>query len=482
MIDPRPVLFVIGILIAGLGAAMLLPMAADLTQGNDNWAAFAICGFLTMVSGAGMVLGCREARRPGLSIQQTFLLTTLTWVILPVFAGLPLMAGAPGASFTDAYFEAVSGLTTTGSTVLVGLEALPAGAQLWRGLLQWMGGIGIIVVAIAFLPSMKVGGMQYFRSEGFDTMGKILPRAAEIAGSVFWVYLLFTFVCMIAYEAVGMSFFDAIVHAMTTISTGGFANYDASFGVFQGRPEYVASVFMLLASLPFVRYVQIVAGTARPLMRDPQVRAFLGIVVALVGVVTAYRMISLGDAPEPAFREALFNITSIISGTGFASVDYMQWGTFPVALFFFIGLLGGCTGSTCCSIKIFRFQIALSAVRSQIRMIHSPHGVFVPRYDGRPVPRDVIDSVMAFFVLFGFTLAALAVVLGLLGLNTITAVSGAATALANVGPGLGTVIGPAGNFATLDAPVKWVLAAAMLIGRLEIFAVYVLFTARFWRD
>ncbi|MEO0999733.1 MAG: TrkH family potassium uptake protein, partial [Pseudomonadota bacterium] len=342
-------------------------------------------------------------------------------------------------------------------------------------------GIGIIVVAMVFLPTLRVGGMQLFRSEAFDTFGKILPRAAEIAGRVSTIYIVLTLACMMAYAMAGLSPFDALVHAMTTIATGGFSNYNASFAALPPAAEYVGAVFMILACLPFVRYVQLTAGTARPLWEDAQVRLFLAIAFAVVGALALWQGLVLGAGTERAVREALFNGVSILTGTGYASADYGLWGSFPVALFFLIGLIGGCAGSTTCSIKVFRFQILYAAVTTQIRRIHAPSGVFAPRYEGRAVPDDVMSSVMAFFVLFVLTLAVTAILLGLMGLDTVTAVSGAATALANVGPGLGPEIGPTGSFADLPDGAKWLLSAAMLIGRLELMSVYVLFTVAFWR-
>ncbi len=294
------------------------------------------------------------------------------WMVLPCFGALPFLFGATDARVVDAVFEAMSGMTTTGSTVFTGLDYLPEGLLLWRSMLQWFGGIGIIVVAMVFLPDLRVGGMQIFRSEAFDTGGKVLPRAAQIASRISAAYVGLTLACHLCYVALGMSGFDALNHALTTMSTGGFSTYDASFGTFQGAPEYVASVFMVLASLPFVRYVQIIAGSGKPLLRDVQVRGFLKTIAVLVGAITAYRIVANNDHAEHAFREALFNVTSIITGTGYASVDYQLWGGFPVVLFFFLGLIGGCAGSTCCSIKIFRYQLLLSAVGAQIRRIHSP--------------------------------------------------------------------------------------------------------------
>ncbi len=483
MINLRPVGYVIGLLTVVLGASMALPLAADIIDEEANYGPFAVSALITVMAGGLVTIACREQRSEGLTIQQTFLLTTGTWVVLPFFGALPFMLGEPNAGFTDAYFEAMSGLTTTGSTVFTGLDDMAKGTLLWRALLQWFGGIGIIVVAMAFLPTLKVGGMQVFRSEAFDTMGKILPRAAEIAGSIAGIYVSITLACILSYIWVGMVPFDALAHALTTVSTGGFSTHDRSIGYFDALNgvEYVATIFMILASMPFVRYVQLMAGQAGPLLRDVQVRAFMGFTLVVIAVLTLWTVILHAREAEHAFREALFNAVSIITGTGFASVDYQLWGAFPTALFFMIGLVGGCAGSTCCSIKIFRFQILLSTLNTQIRRIHAPHGVFQPRYDGRAITEDVLNSVMAFFVMFLLTLGVLAVLLAMTGLDPVTAISGAATALANIGPGLGTEIGPEGNFQGLNPVAKWLLTAAMLIGRLELMSVYVLFTLAFWK-
>ncbi|GGH22012.1 trk system potassium uptake protein TrkH [Cribrihabitans marinus] len=481
MLDLRPVGYVIGLLVALLGATMLLPLLADLAEGRGQWPVFLESGILTVLTGGLMALSCANGVREGLTIQQTFLVTTLVWLALPVFGALPFMLGETQLRFVDAFFEAMSGLTTTGSTVLSGLEHLPRGLLLWRGLLQWLGGIGIIVVAMVFLPELRVGGMQIFRSEGFDTMGKILPRAQQIAGQISVIYVVLTAVCTLVYTTLGMSFFDATVHAFTTIATGGFSNYDASFGTFSGPAEYAAAVFMILSALPFVRYVQLVNGNTRPLFQDSQIRAFLMVIGVLVGVTTLVLMSIFPHDLERAFREALFNITSIISGTGYASVNYMTWGGFLITIFFFIGLIGGCAGSTACSVKIFRYQLLFASIKAQMQLIRSPHGVFTPRYNGRAVGPDVLNSVISFFVFFTVTLGMFAWALALTGLDFVTALSGAATALANVGPGLGERIGPSGNFSGLNDPAKWLLSAAMLIGRLELFAVYVILTVQFWR-
>ena len=482
MFDLRPIGYVIGILVAFLGAMMVFPMLIDYYDGNPHWRIFAECGIITFLIGALMSIATSNGKQEGLDIQKTFLLTTSLWVALPLFGALPFLLGATQSSIVDSFFESVSGMTTTGSTVISGLDYLPRGLLLWRGILQWLGGVGIIVVALAFLPELRVGGMQVFRAEGFETMGKILPRATEIAGQISGIYVVLTIACFLSFVAVGLNGFDALVHALTTISTGGFSNYDASFGTFSGPPEYVASFYMILAALPFVRYVQMVNGGTFELFKDSQVKAFM-ILIAVLVIGTSIVLINFfPHHHEQAFREALFNIVSILSGTGYASVDYMQWGGFLIAMFFFIGLVGGCAGSTACSVKIFRYQIMIASIRNQLKKIHSPNGVFIPKFQGRAIDDDVMNSVMSFFVVFFVSLGVLAILLGMTGLDFVTALSGAATAIANIGPGLGDQIGPSGNFAGLNDTAKWLLIAGMLLGRLELLTVFILFTPRFWRN
>ncbi|MGI3168734.1 TrkH family potassium uptake protein [Pseudooceanicola sp. C21-150M6] len=481
MIDLRPVGYVIGLLVAVLGLTMLLPLAVDIAEGRGHWPAFAESALLSFCIGGLTALACQNGTREGLTLQQTFLLTTGIWAIAPLFGALPFILGDTQASVTDAVFEAMSGMTTTGSTVFSGLDTMPRGLLLWRGMLQWLGGVGIIVVAMVFLPELRVGGMQIFRSEAFETMGKILPRATAIAAQISVVYVALTVVCALTYLVLGMNAFDATVHALTTISTGGFSTRDASFGAFSGPMEYAASFYMILAALPFVRYVQLLNGNVLALPRDVQVRGFALTILAFVGVTFIGLLHIFPHHWEKSLREALFNIVSIMSGTGYASVDYMSWGSFLITIFFFVGLVGGCAGSTACSIKIFRYQILFAAIRSQIRRIHMPHGRFTPRYDGRPIPVDVMGSVMSFFVFFVVSMGVLAIALALTGLDYVTAISGSATALANIGPGLGDIIGPAGNFGPLNDTAKWLLTIGMLCGRLELMAVYAILTVQFWR-
>ena len=481
MFDLRPVGNLIGLLLTAFGAAMLIPAALAVSSDGSRAAEFLLSAFFTVAAGGSMVLGTRGSTHAGLNLQQVFLMTTLVWVALPIFGALPLYLGDGGITYTDAFFEAMSGLTTTGATIYTNIEAQPQAILLWRGMLQWFGGVGIVVVAMGLLPALRIGGMQIFRSEAFDTFGKVLPRAAELSISISLIYLTLTIACALAYGFAGLSVFDATVHALTTVSTGGFGNYDTSFGALSGTPEYVAVVFMLAAAIPFVRFVQLSAGSARPLFSDAQIRGMMRILVGVVAVLLVMRLIRGDVTLEQAFREVLFNVTSIMTGTGYASADYQLWGPFAVATFFAIGLIGGCAGSTTCSIKVFRYQILLSAIRTQARALHSPHGIFSARYDGEPISQEVFSSVMAFLVMFIASLVFFSLAMALTGEDLVTSVSGAASALANIGPGLGQKIGPDGNFQTITNVGKWILCCAMVIGRLELLSVFVLFSPTFWR-
>ena len=477
----RPILLVLGLLVATIGVGMLLPAAVDAAVDNPDWRVFFAASAVTTFIGVGVVLANRGTD-DALNRRQAFLLTTLAWVIVPAFAALPFMFSDLRLSFTDAYFEAMSGITTTGSTVISGLDHAPPGILLWRALLQWLGGIGIVVMAVAVLPMLQVGGMQLFRMESSDTSEKILPRAASIAGALTGLYVGLSALCMLALMAAGLSAFDAMAHAMTTIATGGFSTSDGSIGSFDSvAVDSIVILFMLLGSLPFVLFLQVLRGRPMMLWRDGQVRAFAGFVVVLVTLVTLWLITFKDFSPGGALRYGAFNVISVMTGTGFSSTDYGQWGAFSISGFFLIMFIGGCAGSTSCGVKIFRFQVLFSTMATWVRALNRPHGVFVAHYNNRPIPDAVIGSVMSFLFLFLVCFMALAVALSVTGLDYVTALSGAGTALANVGPGLGEVIGPAGTFGPLPDTAKWLLSLGMLLGRLELFTVLVLLTPTFWR-
>ncbi len=476
----RPILLVIGLMLTTLGLAMLAPVLLDLLVENPDWQVFLAAASVTLFVGTSLVLVSRgiDGR---LRLHQAFLLTTLTWVVLPAFAALPFAFSELSLSYTDAFFEAMSGLTTTGSTVITGLDQAPPGILIWRSLLQWMGGIGIIVTAVAILPMLRVGGMQLFRMESSDRSEKVLPRAAQISAVISVIYVGLTVICAAAYWGAGMTGFEAVAHAMTTIATGGFSTSDASVGHFRSAAiDYIATLFMIVGSLPFLLYFQALRGQPLLLWRDSQVRWFAGILAVAIAALAGWQILGNGVAVADAVRYTSFNVVSILTGTGYATTDYMQWGPFAVTAFFFIMFIGGCAGSTSCGIKIFRFQVLYAAASTQMGRLLQPHGVFVAQFNRRPIPEAVMDSVMSFFFLFALIFGVLAVLLTMLGLDPLTSISAAASALANVGPGLGEIIGPAGNYAPLSDAAKWLLSAAMLLGRLELFTVLVLFTRAFW--
>ncbi|MDX1781755.1 MAG: TrkH family potassium uptake protein [Thalassovita sp.] len=470
-----------GYLTIAMGMAMLPCMVLDWASGGQSPAMFGKTALLAVLSGVLVVLATNNRRSTDIGTREAFLLTTGTWAYLPLVGALPFIVGAPNVPLTDAYFEAVSGMTTTGSTVFDHIETLPKGIQMWRGILQWLGGLGIVVVAMIFLPVMGLGGMQFFRSEGFDTLGKVLPRAPDIARALLGIYVFLTLTCVLAYVIFGMSLFDATVLSMTTISTGGFANSDASFAAFSGPLEYVSALFMLLASMPFIRFVQLSRGQGRPLWQDVQVRIYLRWTAYAIAAVVIWRLLHESRDFPTVLRETTFNIVTLFSGTGYSSADVAGWGSFPLSVIVVIGLIGGCTASTGCSVKIFRWLVVIEAIKAQLMKIRAPSAVVTPRLGAKPIEPDVFNSVIAFFALFLLTFGFLSVALELTGLHNQTALTAAWTAIANIGPAFGPEVGPSGAMDGFPTAAKWLMIFGMLVGRLEILSVFVLFTPTFWR-
>ncbi len=478
--DFRPILYILGILLSVLAVSMVLPMMTDIYWGNEDWKAFFLCIVITSFFGGSLVLS-NASFDLNINLRQAFMMTFLSWILLSLFAALPLKLSTMDLSFTDAFFEAVSGITTTGSTVITGLDNAPPGVLLWRAILQWLGGIGIIIMAMSVLPFLSVGGMQIFRTE-LSENDKALPRAAQMASSIGIVYVALTVACGIGYLMCGMSKFDALTHAMTTLATGGYSNYDASLGHFHSDSiELVASLFMIIAGIPFVLYLKVVRGNLRPLVTDPQVKLFLSMLaistVAMILYLTLVRDMDL----HLAFIGSSFNIVSLMTGTGYSSEAYDTWGGFVVAIMFFLMAMGACAGSTSCGIKLFRFQIFFAVARVQLKKLLHPNAAYVPYYNKKPIPKDVPLSVMSFLFLYAVSFVVVALALSAIGLDFMTALSGAVTSISNVGPGLGEIIGPSGNFAPLPDSAKWVLTASMLLGRLEILAALILLHPDFWK-
>lgn len=480
-LELRPVFYIIGFLLIVMAVTMTIPLATDLVAGNRDWVAFAMSSMITLFIGGALVTACYQPAIE-LNLRQAFVLTTLSWVMIAAASALPFYFSPYRFNLAESYFEAMSGLTTTGATMMVGLDRAPAGLLLWRALLQWMGGIGIIGFGIAILPFLRIGGMQLFHSESSDRSDKVVPRVSDLAVSIGAIYLVFTVLCFGMLRLVGMGPFDAITHAMAAVSTGGFSTKDASVAYWSDAGvHWTLIIFMVAGGLPFVRYISFVRGNYGVFWRDSQVRRFLGVLVFGWAIVAALLLATSDRNFWQALTLSAFNVTSVLTTTGFALDDYTRWGVWAVGLFFLMLFVGGCTGSTSGGVKIFRLEILWLMLRHQLVRLYSPHQVRPLEYNEKPFGHDVVISVAAFIFVYMASFLIVATALALLGLDFETAVSGAASALGNVGPGYGETIGPAGNFASVPNTAKWVLSFAMLLGRLEFFSVLVMMTPGFWR-
>jgi trk system potassium uptake protein len=482
MLSFRPILLVNGILLLILAATMLIPAVVDAINHHPDWEVFLLSSFVTAFFG-GSLYFTNRGHKGQLTLRQTFLFTTSCWFVVSAFGALPFIFSELNASFTDAFFETASGLTTTGASVFAGLDKLPPGILLWRALLQGLGGVGVVVLAMAILPILQVGGMQLFRSESSDKMEKVLPSAKEIAKVTTITYLTLAFFCGLFYWLYGMSLFDAICHTFPTISTAGFSTHDKSFGHFNSPElEFIAMIGMCAGSLPMLLYFQIFKGNLGAMWRNTEVQGFFAIIVVAILLVTNWLIYNQGMQDWSALRYAAFNVISVMTTTGFVTADFSTWGSGAMIILFFLMAVGGCTGSTAGAIKIWRFQILYETVKTQLYRNLHPNGVFLPRYAGKPISESVAESVAVFFALYAFTFTVFTIIASFFGMDFISSMSGVAQALGNVGVGLGPVIGPAGNFSSLTDGAKWTLAIAMIVGRLELLTVMVLFTVRFWKD
>ena len=416
-----------------------------------------------------------------LNLQQAFLLTALSWLSIAIFGSLPFVFSEVNFSFTNAFFESMSGITTTGSTIISNLDEMPKGILLWRALLQWLGGIGIIIMAITLMPIMNVGGMQLFKISNNDSSEKILPKSKEIAIRLIYIYTGLTTLCAMFYYIFGMSLFDSITHSMTTIATGGFSNYNESIGYFNSTSiEISAMIFILLGSLPFIAYIKFINGNKMIFLNDIQIRTFFKVILGSIVILSIYLAVSNLDTFS--FMAILFNIVSILTGTGYVNAQFDNWGSFSLVLFLILMFIGGCAGSTTCGIKIFRIQILYSFIINSLKKIIYPKGIFVLKYDRNPIDNKFISSIISFIYMYLIIFFFITALLSLTGLDFVTSISGAATSISNVGPGLGSIIGPNGDFSSLPDVSKWILSVGMILGRLELFAILVLFLPSFWRN
>ena len=480
MYNYKTVFYTLGTLQIILGVFMLIPVIIQLIY-NELDSGFVSASIITIIFGVLFFLTNLDHNK-NIDLPQAFILTALSWISIAIFGSLPFIFSNLSLNFTDAFFESMSGITTTGSTILTDLDNAPKGILLWRAILQWLGGIGIILMAITLMPLMNIGGMQLFKISSNDNAEKILPKSKEVSLRLIIIYSILTFTCGLFYKVFGMNYFDSLTHSMTTIATGGFSNYNDSIGHFNSALiEINAIVFIILGSIPFIAYIKYLNGEKKIFYKDSQIRFFLKTIIISVFIIFIFLLLKNIKSENFLLREVIFNVVSILTGTGYVTTNYSDWGSFPLIFFLILMFIGGCAGSTACGLKIFRIHILYKFFVMQLKKYIYPRGVFVLKYGDSILNEKFISSIISFVFLYIVIFFIITMLLSISGLDFITAVSGAATSISNVGPGLGGIIGPNGNFSLLPNFSKWVLSIGMILGRLELFAIIVLFIPSFWK-
>jgi len=480
MYNYKTVFYTLGTLQIILGVFMLIPVIIQLIY-NELDSGFVSASIITIIFGILFFLSNLDHDK-SIDLPQAFVLTALSWLSVAIFGSLPFIFSELNLNFTDAFFESMSGITTTGSTVLTNLDNTPKGILLWRAILQWLGGIGIILMAITLMPIMNIGGMQLFKISSNDNAEKILPKSKEVSLRLIIIYSLLTLTCATFYKLFGMSYFDSLTHSMTTIATGGFSNYNDSIGYFNSALiEINAIIFIILGSIPFIAYIKYLNGDKKIFYKDAQINFFLKTIVVSVIIISVFLFFKNYNSETFLLRQVIFNVVSILTGTGYVTTNYSNWGGFPLIFFLVLMFIGGCAGSTACGLKIFRIHILYKFFLIQLKKYIYPRGVFVLKYGENILNEKFISSIISFVFLYIVIFFIITALLSISGLDFITAISGAATSISNVGPGLGGMIGPNGNFSLLPDFSKWILTVGMLLGRLELFAIIVLFIPSFWR-
>ena len=481
MSNYKTVFFTLGVLLIVLGFSMLVPITIQLIYSEFN-STFIISSIITITFGALFFLANIDHNR-SLSTQQAFLLTALSWIGVAIFGSIPFIFSDLNLSLTDAFFESMSGITTTGATIINNLSDTPKAILSWRAILQWLGGIGIIVMAITLMPIMNIGGMQLLKISSGDSSEKILPKSKQISLRLVLIYFSLTLLCAFFYKICGMNFFDSLTHSMTTIATGGFSNYNQSIGFFENaKIEYVSIVFIILGSIPFISYIKFLSGNRKIVFKDEQIKLFFKLIFFSILILFIYLAIVNKSIFEIQLRAIIFNVVSILTGTGYVTKEFDQWGNFPLIFFLLLMFIGGCAGSTTCGIKVFRVHMLYFFLKNQLLKIIYPRAIINLKYNNDLVQDKLVASIISFIYLYIIIFFVISALLTLTGLNFITAVSGAASSISNVGPGLGNEIGPNSNYASLPSTSKWILSAGMILGRLEIFAILVIFLPSFWRN
>tara|TARA_B100000287_G_scaffold391013_1_gene402362 strand:- start:916 stop:2364 length:1449 start_codon:yes stop_codon:yes gene_type:complete len=480
MYNYKTVFYTLGTLQIILGVFMLIPVIIQLIY-NELDSGFVSASIITVIFGVLFFLSNLDHDK-NIDLPQAFILTSLSWLSIAIFGSLPFIFSELSLSFTDAFFESMSGITTTGSTIITDLDNAPKAILLWRAILQWLGGIGIILMAITLMPIMNIGGMQLFKISSNDNAEKILPKSKEVSLRLILIYSFLTFTCALFYKLFGMNYFDSFTHSMTTIATGGFSNYNNSIGHFNSALiEINAIIFIILGSIPFIAYIKYLNGDKKVFYKDAQINFFIKTIV--ISVIIIFVFLILKDYKNENFllRQVVFNVVSILTGTGYVTTNFSDWGGFPLIFFLILMFIGGCAGSTACGLKIFRIHILYKFFVMQLKKYIYPRGVFALKYGDNVLNEKFISSIISFVFLYIIIFFIITALLSISGLDFITSVSGAATSISNVGPGLGGVIGPNGNFSLLPDFSKWILSTGMILGRLELFAIIVLFIPSFWR-
>ena len=480
MSNYKTVFFTLGILQIILGIFMIIPIITQVIYGEFD-SSFVIALIITFIFGILFLISNLDHDKK-INLQQAFLLTSLSWISVAIFGSLPFFFSKLDLSFTDSFFESMSGITTTGSTIITNLELAPKSILIWRALLQWLGGIGIIIMAITLMPIMNVGGMLLFKVFNNDSASEVLPSSKEISIKLIFIYLSLTLSCGVSYKFFGMNVFDSLTHSMTTIATGGFSNYNDSIGFFNSaKIETIAIIFIILGSIPFISYIKFIAGNKKIFLTDSQINTFIKLIVISIVILYLFLIFKNGNFSFSYLRSITFNVVSILTGTGYVTKEFDQWGSFPLFYFLILMFIGGCAGSTACGIKIFRVQILYRFILNQIKKVVYPRGIFIIKYQNNNVNDKFLASIISFIYLYIIIFFILTALLSLTGLDFITSISGAATSISNVGPGLGSIIGPNGNFSQLPENSKWILSLGMILGRLELFAILTLFLPSFWK-
>ena len=481
MFNIKPIALVGGTVVCAVGFLLFIPLITELIYQTESWQSYAVPILLYLIVGGSLVIINRNVELK-ISIKEAFIITVLSWILLAILCAIPFIYTRLQLSVVDAIFESMSGITTTGATILNNLDELPKGILIWRALLQWLGGIGIVVIALVILPFLRIGGMQLFHLEGDDPYDKFLPKISSVVTKIIFVYSGLTVLLIILYFANGMTFFDAIAHSFTTISTGGFSTHNDSFAYFKSNSILnIAIIFMIIGSIPFLLLAQTTL-TNNTLFRDHQVRVLIFILIIAIALIYYFARPYVEGSTLSQLSTISFNTISIISGTGYVSSNFEEWGNYASVLFLFLMFIGGCAGSTTGGLKVFRFQILFKYIHLHLKKMLQPHMVLSAQFNGKKVPESTYESVMTFFFIYIITFASSALLLSFSGLDFLTCISAAASAISNVGPGLGEIIGPEGNYSSLTDYTKLVLILTMFLGRLEMLTIFVIFLPSFWKN